>query len=231
MLTLAIDTASAACQACIHDSNGDRVLGLCSEVIGRGHAERLMPVIDVALDAAEAGLPQIERIAVTVGPGSFTGIRVGVSAARGLALALGCDCVGVGSLEVLAFAWAQTSGPVLAAIDARRGEVFAALFGPGGRDVLVPPAAMTPQEAAELALRAGAKLAGSGAALVAVHIPAADGDAWVLSASDAVDMAALARLAAGRSGPFARPKPLYLRGADAKPQAGFAVARKAESCR
>ena len=186
MLTLAIDTASAACQACIHDSGTDRVLGQACEVIGRGHAERLMPVIDAALDAAAVDLSAIGRIAVTTGPGSFTGIRVGVSAARGLALALGCECVGVCSLEALA-ARCATADPVLAVIDARREEVYAALFA-AGMQTLVPPASMSARAAADLAAPAGVRLTGSGAPLVAELLPAARRSERILSASDTVDM-------------------------------------------
>ena len=225
MLTLAIDTASAACQACIHDSDADRVLGFATETIGRGHAERLLPVIDAALDAAGVSLSGIDRIAVTVGPGSFTGIRVGLSAARGLALALGCECIGIDTLEALAAGHPETAGPILAVLDARRGEVYAALFEAGPRAVL-PPAAMPLREAADLALPEAVHLTGSGAPLVAELLPAAGRWERVLSVADTVDVGVLARLAAARKGPFGPPKPLYLRGADARPQAGFAVARK-----
>lgn len=226
MLTLAIDTASSACQACVHDSDADRVLGLGTEIIGRGHAERLMPVIEQALEAAAVDLPDIGRIGVTVGPGSFTGIRVGLSVARGLALALGCDCVGVDSLSVLAAGHAEAAGQVLAVIDARRGEVYAALFDAGARTVLVPPSVMTPGEAAGLAAAEGVRLTGSGAPLVAEFLGVAGRSERILSDADTVDVGVLARLAATRSGPFDPPKPLYLRSADARPQAGFAVPRK-----
>ncbi len=224
MLTLAMDTASAACQACVHDEAG-RVLAVGCEIIGRGHAERLMPVLDGALEAAAVDLSAIGRIVVTIGPGSFTGIRVGVSVARGLALALGRPCIGVGSLQALA-ASAGGQGPVLAVVDAKRGEVYAALFDADLQPVAAP-AAMTPAEAAELAERADARLTGSGAPLVEAHLPKRAEAGRVVSVSDTVDMGALARLVAAGHGPFAPPKPLYLRGADAKPQQGFAVARRA----
>ncbi|WP_313529866.1 tRNA (adenosine(37)-N6)-threonylcarbamoyltransferase complex dimerization subunit type 1 TsaB, partial [Shinella sp.] len=87
MIVLAIDTAGTSCSAALYDSNRDVMLGAAGEDIGRGHAERLMEFVDGALAAAGLDLPAIDRIAVTIGPGSFTGIRVGVAAARGLALA------------------------------------------------------------------------------------------------------------------------------------------------
>lgn len=223
MLTLAIDTASEACAAAIHDSSGDRMLSIVSENIGRGHAERLMAVIDACLAEASVEVGAIERIGVTIGPGSFTGIRVGVSAARGLALALKCPAVGISTLEAIGAANVSPSGrPVLAVVDAKRGEVYAQLFGPDGK-AADEAAAIAPEAAAELAARVGAALAGSGAAVVAAK---ASQVLEVLGNAVSADIAVVARLAAARRPPFVSVKPLYLRGADAKPQEGFALARK-----
>ncbi|MGQ3295635.1 MAG: tRNA (adenosine(37)-N6)-threonylcarbamoyltransferase complex dimerization subunit type 1 TsaB, partial [Shinella sp.] len=102
MILLAIDTAGTGCYAALYDTDQDTILGAAGADIGRGHAERLMDFVDAALDAAGMTLQDIGRIAVTVGPGSFTGIRVGVAAARGLALALGVPAVGVSTLAALA---------------------------------------------------------------------------------------------------------------------------------
>ena len=102
MILLAIDTSSSGCFAAIHDSDSNVTLGFAGEDIGRGHAERLMAFVDAALDSAGVELSAIERIAVTIGPGSFTGIRVGVAAARGLSLALGVPAVGVSTLAAIA---------------------------------------------------------------------------------------------------------------------------------
>ena len=89
MLVLAIDTAGVDCSAAVYDSSSREILGSVVDNIGKGHAERLMSAIDEALAQASRSLSDIQRIAVVVGPGSFTGIRVGVAAARGLALSLG----------------------------------------------------------------------------------------------------------------------------------------------
>lgn len=102
MIVLAIDTAGVDCSAAVYDAQNSVVLAEVSETLGKGHAERLMAMIDEALAKAGRDLREVSRIAVTVGPGSFTGIRVGVAAARGLALALGVECVGVSTLAVLA---------------------------------------------------------------------------------------------------------------------------------
>src|SRR5688572_14347483 len=105
MLLLALDTAGPDCAAALARSapRGCEIVARRSECLGRGHAERLMPMIAELLAETATSFTHIRRIVVTTGPGSFTGIRVGVAAARGLALALAVPAVGVGSLEALAF--------------------------------------------------------------------------------------------------------------------------------
>lgn len=102
MIILSIDTSGVDCSACIYDSENDTVLGEVTENIGKGHAELLMGIIDGALSKAGLTLNAVERLAVTIGPGSFTGIRVGVAAARGFALSLDVEAVGITTLETLA---------------------------------------------------------------------------------------------------------------------------------
>ena len=104
MILLAIDTASTLCAACIHDSAAGRELGRAVLDLGKGHAEHLMGVVHDAMAQAGVDFSALERIAVAVGPGSFTGIRVGVSAARGFAMALKIPAVGVTTLEAIAAA-------------------------------------------------------------------------------------------------------------------------------
>ena len=115
MRLLAIDTTAEACSVGIHA--GDPPDVLLSEVIGRGHAERLVGMIDAAMSTAGLSYQDLERIVVTVGPGSFTGVRVGIAAARGLALVTGCPAIGVGTLAVHAEAARAMAGaqPILAA--------------------------------------------------------------------------------------------------------------------
>ena len=212
MIVLAIDTAGSGCHAALYDAGRDVVLGSAGEDIGRGHAERLMEFVDAALDAAGLDIRAIGRIAVTVGPGSFTGIRVGVAAARGLALALGVPAVGVSSLAAFA---AGRQGPLLVAMDARRDEVYWQLFAADGAEA-TPPAIATLAEAREIAARHEGAIAGSAAHLLR------DGAAVE---TDGVSIAAVARLGVRLDPEENRPKPLYLRGPDAKPQAGFAIRR------
>ncbi|MBC2771504.1 tRNA (adenosine(37)-N6)-threonylcarbamoyltransferase complex dimerization subunit type 1 TsaB [Rhizobium sp. AQ_MP] len=214
MIVLAIDTAGVGCAAAVFDSDADKMLGLVSETIGRGHAERLMAMIDEALAQAKLSLADVDRIGVTVGPGSFTGIRVGVAAARGLALALGVDCVGVSTLEVLACTAPETGKPVLSAINAHRNEVYAQSYEAG-----VPQGEPLLLELEDYLARAaipGTVLVGSAAALVR--------DREAETVPDHYPIEIVARIAAMAKAQ-GKPKPLYLRGPDAKPQTGFAVSR------
>lgn len=134
MIVLALDTSGVDCSACIYDSTSDRVLGEVCETIGKGHAERLMAVIDGALEQAQLSLQNVERIAVTIGPGSFTGIRVGVAAARGFALSLGIEAMGVTTLETLALhhLLENPDRPVAVGLDAKRGETYLQTFSADG---------------------------------------------------------------------------------------------------
>ena len=214
MIVLAIDTAGVDCAAAVFDSASGRLLGRVSETIGRGHAERLMAMIDEALAEARLSLSDVQRIGVTVGPGSFTGIRVGVAAARGLALALGVDCVGVSTLEVLAQTASEPEKPVLAAINAHRDEVYAQSF---EHDVPLGEALLL--ELDDYLARAavpGTILVGSASALVT--------DRNAETGPDHYPIEIVARISAMAKAQ-GKPKPLYLRGPDAKPQTGFAVSR------
>jgi tRNA threonylcarbamoyl adenosine modification protein YeaZ len=220
MIVLAIDTAGVDCSAALYDSAAGKVLSAVTETIGKGHAERLMSVIDEALAAAGLPLKAVERVAVVIGPGSFTGIRVGVAAARGLGLALGLETVGVTTLEALAAKFLSEHGgqPVVVAMDAKRNEVYTQAFSAGG-EVLSQPAALSPEDASELAKFHSAVTTGSW-----VEHSLGKGEADY-EGRDRFDIAFVARIAAEKPADAQRPKPLYLRGPDAKPQTGFALAR------
>jgi tRNA threonylcarbamoyl adenosine modification protein YeaZ len=225
MILLAIDTAASLCAACIYDAATGREVGREVLDIGKGHAERLIGVVDSALGQAGITYKDLDRVGVSIGPGSFTGVRVGVATARGFALALGIPAMGVDTLEALA-SEAQAKFPdraVLAAIDGRRGDLYGAVHGPDGV-ILSTPAAISVAEAVSLADRRDAALAGNGADAI---LAAAEGktpfDTGLRGAT--ADIACYARLAAAREATGDKPRPLYLRGADAKPQSGFALAR------
>jgi tRNA threonylcarbamoyl adenosine modification protein YeaZ len=221
MRCLAIDTSAEACTVAVSVGEGEPVL--VSERIGRGHAERLLPMIDAALSRAGFPVGEVERIAVTIGPGSFTGLRVGIAAARGLALATGAELVGLTTLAVHAAHARSLAGdvPVLAVLDAKRGEIYGQAFAADGQ-----PRADARADSAEAfaaSLVPGEALAGSGAGLVA----AAGAKAARIVHEDAV-VAPAALLALALAAPASRvaPKPLYLRSPDAKPQNAAAVARR-----
>jgi tRNA threonylcarbamoyl adenosine modification protein YeaZ len=228
MKLLAIDCAANLCAACVYDAAAGKELGRSVLDLGKGHAEHLMAVIEEALKTGGTDYAGVGAIAVSTGPGSFTGLRVGVSAARGLALALKIPAIGVTTLEALA-AQAKETFPdraVLAALDAGRDEIHAALY--DEESVLrYGPAVTTLSQAVAMAVDLSPVLAGT----AATQIAASAGRAFDVGPTSATaDIAVYARLAAaqaaGKKAEGEKPKPLYLRGADAKPQAGFILSRK-----
>ena len=143
MLILAIDTALDACAAAILDTGTSQLIARESLAMKRGHAEALMPLI--ARVMKDAGLPfaALDRIAVTAGPGSFTGLRVGLSAARGIALAAGKPVVGLTTLSAYAAPVVSESGeqPVISAIDARHDHVYFQAVSGDGSALIAPQVA------------------------------------------------------------------------------------------
>src|SRR3954462_11948267 len=121
MLILAIDTALDACAAAVLDTTAGGVVAQESQTMKRGHAEALMPLIARVMKSSGIAFTALDRIAATTGPGSFTGLRVGLSAARGIALAPGKPVVGVTTLTAFAAPIVSESGenPIISAIDAR----------------------------------------------------------------------------------------------------------------
>lgn len=220
MIVLAIDTAGTGCFAAVYDSGDDRVLASAGADIGRGHAEQLMAFIHQALVESGHSLADVNRIAVTVGPGSFTGIRVGVAAARGFALALGVPAVGVSVLSALAASARQLhpGQAVLAAMDAKRDELYCQVFEPDGT-VRTEPQIVEFQQAQDRFAGFDGVVCGS-ATRHLTDEPLSD-----VAQVDACDIGIVARLGAAADTAQGKPTPLYLRGPDVKSQAGFAVAR------
>ena len=224
MRILAIDTALEACAAGIIDMP-DRVLAQQSLAMARGHAEALMPLLARVMDQARIGFADLDRIAVTVGPGSFTGLRVGIAAARGIALAAGKPAVGVSTLAAFAgpYLAAGETRPVVAAVDARHDQVYFEAFGPGGR-ILVAPRLVPVRDAVRSA-SAAAVIVGSGAGILAAAWP--DGSPLPAIATQAApQIASIARLGAAADVAHALPKPLYLRRPDARPQDAARLPRR-----
>ncbi len=189
-MILAIDTCASQCAVAL--VAGD-IVWRRAQVMARGHAEALFPMIDEVLAEAGAEFAGIARIAVCTGPGSFTGIRAGVAAARGLALGLGVPAVGVTRLAALA-AGAGHDGPISVILPTRGAEVARQDFAAGG----------LPEGEARLS---------ADAAPTQGHVLAGRTPGGPEPLPDPV---VIARLAA-RAEPGARPAPLYLRSADAAP--------------
>lgn len=208
MRILAIDTTLDACSVAVTD--GGAVLASRSEPMPRGHQERLAPLVAEAMRSAGLGFADLDRIAVTTGPGSFTGLRVGLAFAKGLALALGVPCVGVGTLAALA-ASVPAQGARAAVVDARRGQIYIQIFPadqPAGEPMVLDA------EAAAERLRGagrGVTLIGSAAGQLRVGLSGVR-----VSPVLWPDPVAVARLAGAGSDPIARPRPLYLRAPDAR---------------
>lgn len=220
MKVLGVDTSTP--QAAIALTDGDALVTEARLPVRRGETERLLPAIDRLLSDARVALPDLAGIGVALGPGSFTGLRIGLATVKGLALGAGLRVVGVPSLDALAWQVPWALLPVVPLLDARRGEVYGARFEPKAAGAL---ARLT--EDAALDIEGLAALVGDGPALLVG--PGAD--AWrealtarlglrarfapaalVAPRGLAVARLAAARLAAGETDPVDRLVPRYVRG-------------------
>jgi tRNA threonylcarbamoyladenosine biosynthesis protein TsaB len=210
MKVLAVDTCFGACSVAILD--GEKILAHRFERMERGHAEALAPMVSAAMDEAAIGYTAIERLAVTTGPGTFTGQRVGLAFMRGLRIALKVPLVGITSLGAMsAQARDEAKTKSAAAIhDARRDEVYFALNDENPAVLLFSEAVQHVEAAAR---SADIALAGTAAKRVAGTAKPARIRLTEIAAPDAIWVARLARSAPV---PDAVPKPLYLRAPDAK---------------
>jgi tRNA threonylcarbamoyladenosine biosynthesis protein TsaB len=216
MQVLAIDTALAACSVAVFDTKVG-ILASHSAPMRRGHAEALLPLIEQVIGESGLAFADLDRIAVTTGPGSFTGLRVGVSAARAIALAAGKPAVGITTLAAFAApAIIVAQGiPVLAVIDARNNQVYVQTFGEGGG--APEPRIASLAETLELASLGPVRIVGNGAALLASAWPQDRSPPTAIDDGEAPDVQWVARLGATAS-LDALPKPFYLRAPDARPQ-------------
>jgi len=187
MKILSLDTAMAACSAAVIDSDGGLPLAAAFAAMERGHAEALPPMVAEVIRQAGLGFSQIDRIAVTTGPGTFTGVRIGLAFARGLGLARGIPVIGIDSLSAIA-ANETRAAPLLVACDARNDEVYAACFD-AAHTLIAAPHVTTAAQAAALA-PAGSLVLGTAAQAV---VAASDRKDLVVSLAG--DLPAAARFA------------------------------------
>lgn len=223
MNLLAIETSSGACSAAIlTDSGGLRVLSHHYREMQRGHAEAIIGMIRDAASEAGVALTDLNRIAVSIGPGSFTGTRVGIAAARGLALSLNADIVGISALAILAEkSRLEFDGLVAATLQAGRGEIYLEIFNSDGTSRGTP--VVTSVERAIGCLPGGPiVLCGSGSKDL---IAAASDRELILSEICWPDAETLALLAYRTPATMALPTPLYIRAADAVVQSAGIVSR------
>jgi tRNA threonylcarbamoyl adenosine modification protein YeaZ len=226
MRILAIDTSCGAVSACVAESGAAAALAVETLPMARGHAEALAPMLQRLTAGIEGGFSSLDRIAATVGPGSFTGIRIGLATARAIGIGLSVPVVGVSSL-------AAFIGPLLvdpqpgvlaAAIDARHGRLYLQLFEANGRPLL--PARLAPARDAIRLIGAGpVRLAGSGAPLLAAEAQRIGLAAEIAGPVDFPDVVSVARLGLVADPSQSPPRPLYLKAPDAQAPENPAIAR------
>ena len=231
MNILALDTSMGVCGAAVLLAGGDaqRTL-LREESMARGHAEALMPMVAEAMAGAGIGFAELDLIAATLGPGSFTGVRIAIAAARGFALVTKAKLWGTDSLTVMARA-ALTSGAIgsgatfTVAVDARGDRLYAGLYDGGGRK-LDGSLLIGADEAVALLPDDLALAVGSGAVHLAEAARRQGRQVEAMRPDLQPSAAALAELALEANVTLATLRPLYLRPPDAKPQGSMAVARR-----
>ncbi len=225
VVVLAFDTATSACSAAVWRDG--RVLAGEQEVRERGHAERLLPMIEGVLAEAGCAYGDLDLLAVTVGPGAFTGIRIGLAAARSLALASGLPLLGVSSFDAVAHGvdeQERAGRRVLVALETKRADIYGQFYGPDlgptGDAFAALPEALP--EARPERLGGGPLLvAGDAAERVMPALKAFDGNVCLSTANVFPDPAVVAAIAAAdwRRGKIAEkdltyPEPVYLRPPD-----------------
>jgi tRNA threonylcarbamoyladenosine biosynthesis protein TsaB len=227
MHILAIDTALEACAAAVLDTGSGTMLASETIIMTRGHAEALVPLIARVMDSAGLEFAELDRIAVTVGPGSFTGLRTGISAARGIALAASKPAVGLTTLAAFAapHVSASETTAIASAIDARNNSVYLQVFAPNGQTLAVPQIVPI-TEAVRLASEQPVRLVGSAAQLLADAWPAGTEAPVQVKPLGAPEIQWIARLGAAAKVRDMPPRPLYLRAPDARPQEGAKLARQ-----
>ena len=219
MRILAIDTALGACSACVLEAGAAQPIAIEQVAMERGHAEALMPMIERVMGKVEGGFSSLDRVAVTIGPGSYTGLRVGISAARAIAFAAGIPAVGVSTLAATAAPLVGREGGrvIAAALDAKHGQVWFQALNAQGKQ-LVSVRQVNHRDAARAIGAGPVSLVGSAALAVANEAWAIGLDAVVVDDAKAPDVIWVARLGMIADPQSAPPRPLYLKEPETTPQ-------------
>ena len=223
MLILAIDTALDHCAAAVLDTDSAVMRAQETLPMKRGHAEALMPLVARVRQQSGIAFQELDRIVVTTGPGSFTGLRVGLSAARGIALAAHKPVVGVTTLSAYAAPVVSADGdaPVISAIDARHDHVYYQIVSGNGDELVAPKVAPIDDLLAD-ARFAAPNLVGNAASMLAERWPAGATAPVAVDNQPGPDIAWVAWLGAAADPAHAPARPFYLRAPDVKPPAGAA---------
>ncbi|MCV6546908.1 MAG: tRNA (adenosine(37)-N6)-threonylcarbamoyltransferase complex dimerization subunit type 1 TsaB [Cohaesibacter sp.] len=229
-ICLAIDTALNACSLALAIRTKDQTdpIVICkSQAMERGHTENLMTMLEDLLREAQVNYCDLTSLAVTVGPGSFTGLRVGLSTMRALALALDLPLIGLSSLRALELTAREkgVKGPLCAAIDARRGQIYSQIF--NGTAASEPKALSLNDLIAQVSKEQIPILIGSASEMIrkAMQSKSDKEEQESPPLPQIPDMGSVAKWALDQPKPEASPDPLYLRAPNAKPQVGKAIAR------
>lgn len=228
MRILAIDTSCGACAAAVYDGQARAALSQRCLPMAHGHAEALAPMVESVVGEVEGGLASLGVIAVAVGPGSFTGIRIGLAMARAMGLTLGIPVVGVSTLVAFAAPLLDDPRPgvIVSTVDAKHGGVYFQAFEPTGRPLFGPR--MGSFRDAVRAVGAGpARVAGDAAQDFALEAQRA-GMACEATATPYPDIVAIARIGLACNPSDWPARPLYIKPPDAKPAQGDAIARVEE---
>jgi tRNA threonylcarbamoyladenosine biosynthesis protein TsaB len=219
MRILAIDSSCNAISACVCEEGQPDPIARDTEAMARGHAEALAPLVERVMAMAPGGFASLDRIAVTIGPGSFTGIRIGIAFARAMGLALNVPVVGVSTLVAFAgpLLLEPRAGTIVSAIDARHGQVYFQLFEASGRP-LIAARVETLRDAARAIGAGPARLAGNAAKLLADEFGRAASAFDASGAADYPDILAVARIGLASDPQAAPPRPLYVKAPDAQPK-------------
>ena len=200
----------AACSACVYDTATARILASQAAYMDRGQAEVLAPMVHEVMQAAGIAYPTLARVVVTIGPGTFTGVRIGLAFARGLGVALSIPVVGINSLAAIAYNETSEAHAIIVASDARNNDIYLATFNADGTE-LTPPKIVRLEDIKDVLPRDACHILGSGADAVLTRAP------HIRSTAGDLPIAANFVSHAAKLHPTdAAPEPLYLRPPDVK---------------